>query len=75
MIDVPESAAEVMVTAVLATASGPGTWRFERQAGARGKVRLKVAEGQVMLVTPEAIVFRLRGQAGERVAFAIVPSP
>jgi len=73
-LDIAENA-EVRVSGVLATGSGPGSWRFERQGGAAGRVRLKVLEGQVALVTPEAIVFRLRGQPGERVAFAIVPLP
>jgi len=73
-IAVPDGRGEVRVQGVLATASGPGTWRFERTGGASA-VRLKVLEGEVSLVTPEAIVFRLRGQPGERVAFAIVRQP
>jgi hypothetical protein len=74
IIEVQEGS-DVRVSGVLATASGPGTWRFDRQPGARARVRLKVLEGQVALVTPDAIVFRLRGQPGERVAFAVVPLP
>ena len=74
MIAVKEGPGLVRVSGVLATASGPGTWRFERQAGAGPPVRLKVLEGQVSLVTPDAVVFRLRGQPGERVSFAIVPA-
>jgi hypothetical protein len=70
-IAVQEGASEVRVQGVLATGSGPGTWRFDRQAGG-APIRIKVLEGQVSLVTPESVVFRLRGQAGERVAFAIV---
>lgn len=70
-IPVPDGG-EVRVQGVLATASGPGTWRFERSAGS-SNVQLKVLEGQVSLVTQEAVVFRLRGQPGERVAFVIVP--
>ena len=75
MLPVPEGTGEIRVNGVLATGSGPGTWRFERHAGTGAAVRVKVLEGQVSLVTPEAIVFRLRGQPGERVAFAIVPCP
>ena len=48
---------------------------FERHAGAGPPVRVKVLEGQVSLVTPEAVVFRVRGQPRERVAFAVVPLP
>jgi hypothetical protein len=75
MIAVKEGPGAVRVSGVLATGSGPGTWRFERQAGAGTAVRVKVLEGQVSLVTPDAVVFRLRGQPGERVAFAVVPVP
>lgn len=74
-IAVTEGSGEVRVLGVLATGSGPGSWRFERHAGVGPPVRLKVIEGQVSLVTPEAVVFRVRGQPGERVAFAIVPLP
>jgi hypothetical protein len=73
MLQVPDQAGDIRVSGVLATGTGqPGTWRFERQGAAAGSARVKVLEGQVALVTPEAIVFRLRGQPGERVAFAIV---
>lgn len=75
MLAVAEGAGEVRVQGVLATAFGPGSWRFERQAGAGPAVRVKVLEGQVSLVTPDAIVFRVQGKPGERVAFAIVPLP
>ena len=75
MLAVAEGAGELRVQGVLATGSGPGTWRFERHGGMAAAVRVKVLEGQVSLVTDEAIVFRLRGQPGERVAFAIVPLP
>jgi hypothetical protein len=75
VVEVPDQAGDIRVSGVLATGTGrPGTWRFERQGGA-GSVRVKLLEGQVALVTPDAIVFRLRGQPGERVAFAIVRVP
>jgi Divergent InlB B-repeat domain len=73
MLAVKEGPGAVRVSGVLATASGPGTWRFERPGGSGPPVRLKVLEGQVSLVTPDAVVFRVRGQPGERVSFAIVP--
>jgi List-Bact-rpt repeat protein len=73
MIAVTEGPGAVRVNGVLATGSGPGTWRFERNAGGGSAVRIKVLEGQVSLVTPDAVVFRVRGLPGERVAFAIVP--
>ena len=75
ILAVKEGPGEVRVHGVLATGIGPGTWRFERHAGTGPPVRVKVLEGQVSLVTPDVIVFRVRGQPGERVAFAIVPLP
>ena len=64
----------VRVEGIVGTATGPGTWRFER-AGGGPPVRLKLIAGEPALITEEAIVFRLRGRPGERVAFAIVPAP
>ena len=75
MIAVGEGPGEVRVQGVLATGSGPGSWRFERHAGGGRPVRVKVLEGQVSLVTPDAVVFRVRGKPGERVAFVIVRLP
>jgi hypothetical protein len=76
MLQLPENGQDIRVSGVLATATGrPGTWRFERQGGAGGAMPLKVLEGQVALVTPDAIVFRLRGHAGERVSFALTRVP
>jgi hypothetical protein len=76
ILQVLENGQDIRVTGVLATATGrPGTWRFERQGGAAGAMPLQVLEGQVALVTPDAIVFRLRGHAGERVSFAIPRVP
>jgi hypothetical protein len=66
---------ELRVQGVVATAAGPGTWRFERHSAGGPGVRLKVIEGQVALLTPDTIVFRLRGKPGERVAFVAVRAP
>jgi List-Bact-rpt repeat protein len=49
----------------------PGTWRFEAQEGetiAPGSLR--VLRGDVALLTPTAVVFRLKGVSGEQVAFS-----
>jgi hypothetical protein len=49
----------------------PGTWRFEAQDGdAIEPGSLRVLRGAVTLVTPSAVVFRLKGQRGEAVAFS-----
>ncbi len=56
---------------LVADADGPGTWRFEARAPGRlegGSFR--VLAGEAVQVEPEAIVFRLSGKAGERVAFS-----
>jgi hypothetical protein len=57
------------VEAVLVSAAGtPGTWRFELKGVEPGSLR--VVAGEVSAVASDAIVFRLRGRAGERVVFA-----
>jgi hypothetical protein len=51
------------------SASGkPGTWRFEL-AGSFEAGSLRVLAGDVALLTPDVVVFRLSGRAGERVIF------
>ena len=74
MLAVAEGAGELRVNGVLATGSGPGTWRFERHAGVGAAVRVKVLEGQVPRhlrsdrVPPAGTARRAR-------RFAIVPLP
>jgi hypothetical protein len=62
---------ENRVEATLVQATGqPGLWRFE--LGADQSVTpgsLRVIAGQVGLVTPDALVFRMKGRPGERVVF------
>jgi hypothetical protein len=55
--------------ATIVTASGrPGTWRFEMSGGFEpGSLRL--VAGEVVMVTADAIVFRIAGRVGERVVF------
>jgi hypothetical protein len=49
----------------------PGTWRFEAQPGeAIEPGSLRVIRGEVVLLTPTAVVFRLKGVPGEQVAFS-----
>jgi len=57
------------VEAILIRAQGrPGTWRFE-VTGAFEPASLRVIAGDVTLLTAEAVVFRLAGKPGERIAF------
>lgn len=60
-----------VVAATLIKADGkPGTWRFEAQPGEAIEAgSLRVLQGEVALLTPTAVVFRLKGEAGERVSF------
>lgn len=52
-------------------AGEPGTWRFEAQEGeAIHPGSLRVMRGDVVVVTQSAVVFRLKGQPGEQVAFS-----
>jgi PKD repeat protein len=50
-------------------AGAAGTWRLEL-AGVQGLVRgsLRVLAGEVVSLGPDAVVFRLKGRAGERVS-------
>src|SRR5262249_30426679 len=62
---------ENRVEARLQKADGrPGTWRFElADSTALEPGSLGVLQGEPVLVTPNAIVFRLSGRAGETVMF------
>jgi hypothetical protein len=61
---------ENRLEAVLVEGQGrPGTWRFEFAAGSIEAGTLRVVAGDVVLVTDTAVVFRVRGQSGERVVF------
>jgi len=63
---------EIVVSGSIVRADGkPGAWRFEAQdAAAIEPGSLRVQQGDVDLLTPTAVVFSLRGQAGERVSFS-----
>ena len=62
---------ENRVEAQLVQAEGrAGLWRFELPAGSTVAGSLRVIAGQAALVTGDAVVFRLKGQPGERVVFA-----
>ena len=60
-----------VVEAQLVEANGkPGTWRFEVQGGeVLQPASLRVVRGEVVLVTPTVVLFRLKGQPGEQVSF------
>jgi uncharacterized repeat protein (TIGR02543 family) len=61
---------DTLVEAQLVEAQGkPGTWRFEAQGEAIEPGSLRVVRGEVALVTPVAVVFRMKGQRGEEVSF------
>jgi non-ribosomal peptide synthetase component E (peptide arylation enzyme) len=63
---------EALVAATLVKGAGkPGTWRFEAQEGeALEPGSLRVLRGDVALLTPTVVVFRLKGVSGEQVAFS-----
>jgi hypothetical protein len=62
---------ENRVEAILVQGAGqPGTWRFDLgSTGSLVKGSLRVVAGEVAQVTADALVFRLKGQPGERVVF------
>jgi hypothetical protein len=58
------------VEAQLVQAQGrAGLWRFELAPDTMVAGSLRVIAGQVALVTGDAVVFRLKGQPGERIVF------
>jgi PKD repeat protein len=63
---------EAVVAATLVKGAGkPGTWRFQAQEGeALEPGSLRVLRGDVALLTPTAVVFRLKGVSGEQFAFS-----
>jgi PKD domain-containing protein len=65
-------AGENLVQAQLVQAAGkPGTWRIELETNDVIELgSLRVIRGEVALVTATAVVFRLKGEVGEQVAFA-----
>jgi hypothetical protein len=68
---------DMRVEAQLVRAGAPGTWRIDLPGGA-GR-RLRVLAGDVVATEENAVRFRVRGQAGERVVFTVgldaPPSP
>ena len=64
----PARAGDNLVEAMLLAGHGDGTWRFEVAGTRPGSLR--PVAGEVVLLTADAIVFRLKGEPGERVAFA-----
>jgi hypothetical protein len=59
------------VEAVLVNAPGRGgTWRFDLGGQGLQAGSLRVVAGEVVLATPDAVVFRLSGRPGERVVFS-----
>ena len=67
----PKRDGESVVTGTLVGAGKPGTWRFEAASGeALEPGSLRVLRGEVVLLTPTAVVFRVKGIVGEQVAFS-----
>ena len=62
---------ENRVEATLVQAAGqPGLWRFELGAEpSLASGSLRVIAGDVTLITPDTVVFRMKGRPGERVVF------
>jgi len=59
--------------AQLAAASGPGSWRFDFLPGSFEPGSLRVVAGEVVELSNETVVFRLRGEPGERVVLTFRP--
>jgi BACON domain-containing protein len=59
---------------LVAAGRGPGTWRF-KLGGSFRPGTLRVVAGEALAVAADAIVFRLAGKPGERIAFAFEAEP
>jgi hypothetical protein len=71
-VPAPAAPGDNLVEAVLSDGKGQGgTWRFELE-GDSVPGTLRAEAGDVVQVTDRAIVFRLAGKPGERVAFRFV---
>jgi hypothetical protein len=63
------------IEATLVDGTGrPGTWRFDLSSLGGTPDALRVVAGQVIQIGPDAVVFRLKGQPGERLVFSFVTS-
>jgi hypothetical protein len=64
---------EIRVEAQVVAADGPGTWEFSfRTHEGRGVIQpgsLRVIAGEVVALTQDGVVFRVKGQPGERLVF------
>lgn len=60
-----------LVEAWVHEAAGAGLWRFELDPAAIEPGSLRVLAGEPLAVAANAVTFRLKGRAGERVAFAV----
>jgi hypothetical protein len=64
------AAGENRIEATVVSGAGrAGTWRFDLGAEGIKPGSLRVTSGEVALVTDSEIVFRLKGNAGERIVF------
>lgn len=59
------------IEAVLDEVRGPGLWRFDIAGSGVPAGSIRVLFGEVVLLGPESVVFRLSGRAGERIAFTV----
>jgi hypothetical protein len=73
-VPLPVVRGDNLVEALLVEGKGGGTWRFEL-SGEAVAGSLRVEAGDVVQAAGQAIVFRLAGKAGERVAFRFKATP
>ena len=73
-VPMPVVRGDNLVEALVAEGKGGGTWRFEL-SGEAVAGSLLVEAGDVVQVAGRAIVFRLAGKPGERVAFRFKATP
>jgi PKD repeat protein len=65
------AAGTLLVEGFVRQGSTPGSWRFDFGAGRLAPGAIGVMSGEVVELTADSIAFRVKGRAGERVAFTL----
>jgi hypothetical protein len=71
-----DTAGDHVVEAWAREGTGEGVWRFDFGSGASaGRRILNVIAGEPLSVTPEAVVFRVKGRLPQKIAFVVRVAP
>jgi hypothetical protein len=75
-IALDDRAGDHVVEAWAREGTGEGVWRFDFGSGdSAGRRILNVIAGEPLSVTPEAVVFRVKGRLPQKIAFVVRVAP